>query len=100
MKTLHFETIEEFNEMFLNKTPEVTDTIVKSISEALKFQKGTAKLYSITIGEDEYSYEITLPKSQWETALENCIEKYTKWEYSDEAIDTYLIKKEVKKWVG
>lgn len=100
MKILHFNTIEEFNDMFENKTPEITDGMVSSISEALKFQKGTAKLYSITIGDEEYSYEVTLPKSQWETALDACIAKYTEWEANDAAIDTYLLKKEVIKWVG
>ena len=100
MKTLHFDSLEEFDKLFEGDSKMLTDEMVSSIDEALSFQKGTAKLYTINIGEEEFTYEITLPKSQWEVALEACLAKYAKWECSDESIDTYLLKKRVIEWVG
>jgi hypothetical protein len=44
----------------------------------------------------ETSFEISLSKREWITALENCLKHYSEWEMGDEAIDTYLLIKELK----
>ena len=68
MKILNFESLEDFNKLFEKDSRMITDEIVKSIEEALNFQKGTAKLFTISISNEEHSFEVTLPKSQWEAA--------------------------------
>jgi hypothetical protein len=100
MKILNFESLEDFNKLFEKDSRMITDEIVKSIEEALNFQKGTAKLFTISIANEEHSFEVTLPKSQWEAALESCLDKYSKWEEADASIDTYLLKKRVVECVG
>jgi hypothetical protein len=100
MKILNFESLEDFNKLFEKDSRMITDEIVKSIEEALNFQKGTAKLFTISIANEEHSFEVTLPKSQWEAALESCLDKYSKWDEADASIDTYLLKKRVVEWVG
>jgi hypothetical protein len=42
------------------------------------------------------SFEISLSKKEWIIALENCLKHYSEWEMGDEAIDTYLLIKELK----
>jgi hypothetical protein len=42
------------------------------------------------------SFEISLPKKEWITALENCLKHYEEWEHSDDAIDTFLLLKTLK----
>ena len=49
MKTLHFDSLEEFDKLFEGDSKMLTDEMVSSIDEALSFQKGTAKLYTINI---------------------------------------------------
>ena len=69
------------------------------IGEGIEFQKKTVTLFTINIGDDEFKYEINLPRSQWKGALESCLEVYQKLQATDEIIDTYLLIKETKKWV-
>ena len=98
MKHLNFQYPEEFEKLFRGNNPEVTDAIVQSIAEGVEYQKDSADMFSITFGEEEVAYEISLPKTQWPTAIQKCLDNYHEWGCTDQAIDTYLLLKEVKKW--
>ena len=98
MKHFNFEHPEQFEKVFRGESREITDAIVESIHDALQFQKDSADMFSITFGEDDLAYEITLPKSQWQQAVQKCLDHYHKWGCTDEAIDTYLLLKNIKEW--
>ena len=98
MKHFNFDHPEEFEKVFRNNTPEINDAIVEAITEAFQFQKDSADMFSITFGEEEVAYEITLPRNQWETAIQKCLDNYHQWNRHDEAIDTYLLLKNIKEW--
>ena len=100
MVKLHFKNTEEFEKLFKTRDEQVTDAIVEGIQEALSFNKKTAQLFEISFEEVELSYEISLPSNQWNTALESCLKHYTDIQESDKAIDTYLLQKEVTKWLS
>lgn len=97
MKKLHFKTTEQFEELFKRKTKEVTDAIVESIQEALKSKSRTARMFEITFEEADVMYEISLPKSQWKTALQKCLDHYHELEFVDEQIDTWNLIESIKK---
>ena len=99
MKAYNFEHPEEFEKLFSGNNKEVTDAMVSGIIEAFQFHKDDAPLFSISFGDDDIAYEINLPKKQWIGALQKCLDLYHEWGHSDEAIDTYLIQKEIKKWL-
>ena len=99
MKEYNFEHPEEFEKLFKGNNREITDEMVSGIIEAFQFQKESAPLFSISFGDVELAYEIILPKDQWPNALQKCLDLYHDWGLVDEAIDTYLILKEIKKWV-
>ena len=46
----------------------------------------------------ESIFQIDLPKKDWKQALENCLKHYEEWEMGDDALDTYLLIKELAKW--
>ena len=101
MRKLNFKSTEEFENLFAEQSRDVTDYIVEGISEAIEFQKKSANLFSITFDQDDtYAFDITLPRSQWEQALNKCMSNYQEWNADDEQIDVYLLLKEVKKWVS
>ena len=100
MRKLHFENTNEFERVFKAKDEEITDAIVKGIEEAYSFHKKSAGLFEISFEDIEMSYEISLPAAQWEVALDRCLEHYEHLQESDKAIDTYLLKKEVTKWLS
>ena len=96
MEKFEFKDMGEFTESFSERTPRMTLLIAKSISEAVKAKKKTANMFEVSIEGGDTSFEISLPKSQWETALGACLKYFEEWEMSDEAIDTYLLLKKVK----
>lgn len=100
MKKLHFENTNEFERVFKAKDEEVTDAMVEGITEAFSFQKKSAELFEITFQDIDIVYEITLPSTQWEIALETCLNHYRDLEQSDKAIDVYLLQKGIRQWLS
>ena len=100
MKKLHFENTGEFERVFKAKDEEVTDAMVEGINEAFSFQKKSAELFEITFQDIDIVYEITLPSTQWEIALETCLNHYRDLEQSDKAIDVYLLQKGIRQWLS
>ena len=98
MKHFNFEHPEEFEKVFRGNTPEINDAVVEAIDEAFQFQKEYADMFSITFGESDIAYEITLPSSQWQQAIQKCLDNYHHWGCTDQAIDTYLLLKNIKEW--
>lgn len=100
MIKLHFQNTEEFEKVFKSRDMQITDAIVGGIQESLLFHKKTAQLFQVSFEGVELSYEISLHNSQWEVALESCLKHYTDAQESDKAIDTYLLQKEIRKWLS
>jgi hypothetical protein len=95
---LHFESPQEFETLFSNNNIKVTNAIVKSIQEAMTSRKNTALLFEITFEEHDNLYEISLPQSQWSTALQSCLDHYHRLDMADQAIDTWKLLEAAKVW--
>ena len=100
MKKMKFENTDEFERVFKTRDKEITDAIVEGIQEAYKFHKKSAVLFEISFKNADLVYEISLPSTQWELALESCMEHYRDVGESNGAIDVYLLQKEVRKWLS
>jgi len=98
MVKLHFESTGDFESLFKSKKKSVTDSIVMGIEEAMQKGKRTANLFEVTFAQADMMYEISLPKSQWQQALEQCLEHYHSLDLADEAIDTWKLLEAVKVW--
>ena len=98
MDKLHFESPQEFETLFSNNNIKVTNAIVKSIQEAMTSRKSTALLFEITFEEHDNLYEISLPQSQWSTALQSCLDHYHRLDMADQAIDTWKLLEAAKVW--
>lgn len=96
MKRIKVDSVEHFAELFKVKTVEMTDAIKESIQEAISQKKRTANLFEVEIEGIDTVMGITLSKRQWIDALETCLKHYEEWEHSDDAIDTYLLIKQLK----
>ena len=97
---LNIENTDEFERVFKAKDEEVTDAMVEGIQEAFSFQKKSAQLFEITFKDADIVYDISLPSTQWEIALETCLEHYREMDLADKAIDTYLLQKDIRKWLS
>jgi hypothetical protein len=97
MRKLQIEDLQELEAIFRERSVDMTNNVQQGIKEAFDNKKKTAMLFEIQIEGLENSFEISLPIKEWIVALENCLKHYEEWEMSDEAIDTYLLIKELKK---
>ena len=96
MRKIQIESLQELEEIFREKSVDMTNNIREGIEEAMKNKKKTALLFEIELNGMDTSFEISLTSKEWVTALENCLKHYSEWEMGDEAIDTYLLIKELK----
>ncbi len=96
MRKLQIESLQELEQIFREKSVDMTNNIKEGIEEAMKNKKKTALLFEIQVEGLENIFEISLTSKEWIIALENCLKHYEEWEMSDEAIDTYLLTKELK----
>lgn len=96
MRKLQIESLQELEQIFREKSVDMTNNIKEGIEEAMKNKKKTALLFEIQVEGLENILEISLTSKEWIIALENCLKHYEEWEMSDEAIDTYLLTKELK----
>lgn len=100
MRKIEFKDTEEFGKEFKEENQQITDLIYEGIKEALLANKKTARLFEVHFTEVKTICDISLPGTQWEKALEKCLEIYTKLGESDKAIDTYLVKKKLNEQVN
>ena len=91
MVKLHFNSPEDFSSIFKRQSIKVTNAIVEAIEIAMTDRKRTAMLFEITFEEHDNLYEISLPSSQWASALQSCLDHYHQEGMSDEAIDTWKL---------
>lgn len=98
MVKLHFLDPSEFEGLFKNNSIKVTNAIVKGIQDAMQNGKRTAPLFEISFDEVDSFYEISLPQSQWSSALQACLDHYHREEMVDEAIDTWKLLEAAKVW--
>lgn len=98
MVKLHFQTTDEFEQIFKRKTLSVTRSIISGIENAIKVRSKSAPLFEITFEEVEIAYEISLPKSQWQSALENCLEHLHSEDLTNEQIDCWKLLEIVKSY--
>lgn len=98
MVKLHFTSTEEFEGLFKRKSISVTRSIVQGIEVAMQGNKRTALLFEITFEEADTMYEISLPQSQWTTALESCLEHLHAQNLADEEIDCWKLLEAAKSW--
>lgn len=96
MKRLQIDSLSELEQIFKEKTVEMTNTIRDSIQEAVDNKRKTAQLFEIEIDGVDNTFEITITSKEFCTALENCLRHYEEWEMGDDALDTYILLKQVK----
>lgn len=96
MRKLQIESLDELENIFREKSVDMTNNIKEGIEDAISRKKKTALLFEIEMEGMDTAFEISLTSKEWVTALENCLRHYEEWEMGDDAIDTYLLIKQLK----
>lgn len=98
MVKLHFESTADFEATFKSKNKEVTDSIVKAIENAMTNSTKRALVFELTFDNADTMFEVSLPQSQWEDALQSCLDHYHELELADQQIDTWHLLEAAKVW--
>lgn len=96
MRKLQIESLDELENIFREKSVDMTNNIREGIEDAMNRKKKTALLFEIEMEGMDTCFEISLTSKEWVTALENCLRHYEEWEMGDDALDTYLLIKQLK----
>ena len=96
MRKLEIQSLEELEDLFKEKTVDMTNNIKESIEEAMLAKKKTAMLFEIQAEGLDTSFEISITTKEWLTALENCLKHYEEWHMVDDAIDTWQLIQKLK----
>jgi hypothetical protein len=96
MKKIEVTSIQDINKIFATESVEITNNIRESIQEAVNSKKKSVCLFEILVEGFDTVFEVNLGKKVYITALENCLKLYEEWEMGNEALDTYLLIKQLK----
>tara|TARA_R110000796_G_scaffold251304_1_gene382368 strand:+ start:1574 stop:1870 length:297 start_codon:yes stop_codon:yes gene_type:complete len=98
MVKLHFESTADFEATFKSKNKEVTDSIFKAIENAMINRTKRALVFELTFDNADTMFEVSLLQSQWEDALQSCLDHYHELELADQQIDTWHLLEAAKVW--
>ena len=96
MVRLHFDTADEFEGLFKQKSRKVTDAMVLGIEKAMLENKKSADIFQITFGEEEVAFDISIVRSEWKHALQSCLDHLHHENLTDEQIDCWKLLELVK----
>lgn len=86
----------ELDQVFNSENEELVEAIYTYIKEASSTKKKSADLFRITVGEADYSYEVSVPKEEWPKVLQTVLDFYHARERSDECIDVWQLIQETQ----
>jgi microcompartment protein CcmL/EutN len=87
---------DELDEIFNPENEILIEGMYKAVNQAFKEGKSTAEVFRITVGEADYSYEVSVPREEWSNVLETVLNFFHKEERTDECIDVWQLQEGIK----
>ncbi len=97
MRQFFYTSIEEFSNDFVEASVAKVDSIVESISNALKIKDDIAETFEVIIENHPESYQIYLPKAQWRDSLSFSMEYYRKNNLEEKSLEAYDLLKQLER---
>lgn len=93
---LEFDSFKDYEKYFSDNKVLVSRQIVHSIEDSFEKKEKNAIAFEIGFsGMNNIVYEISVDEKEWINSLESCLRIFTDHNASDDAIDTYFIKKKI-----
>lgn len=93
--SLDFKTHKDFRDYIENAGAEICSCILDGIKQALEENVDNPCLMVYNIKDVGLVYEMTVLREEWINSLSKCLTKFTELNYPDQAIDTYMLMKEL-----
>jgi len=86
----------ELDEIFKPDNEILIEEMYKAVNEAFKEGKPAADVFKITVGDADYSYEVSVPREEWHNVLDTVLTFFHKEERTDECIDVWQLQEGIK----
>jgi hypothetical protein len=96
MLEINVKDYKELDEIFSPDNEVLIEQMYKAVNEAFKEGKTSADVFKITVGEADYSYEVSVPREEWKNVLETVLSFFHKQERTDECIDVWQLQEGIQ----
>jgi hypothetical protein len=96
MIEINVKSYDELDEVFNPENKNLIEGMYQAVNQAYKEGKATAEVFRITVGEADYSYEVSVPREEWNNVLETVLAFFHKEERTDECIDVWQLQEGIK----
>ena len=96
MLEINVKDYNELDEIFSPGNEVLIEQMYKAVNQAYKEGKTSAEVFKITVGEADYSYEVSVPREEWQNVLETVLSFFHKEERTDECIDVWQLQEGIQ----
>lgn len=96
MLDINVQNYEELDKIFNPDNAELIEHLYSAVKQAYKENKNTADIFRITVGEADYSYEVSVPREEWNEVLNTVMAYFHKEDRTDECIDVWELQEGIK----
>lgn len=96
MLEINVQNYDELDKLFNPDNVELIEQMYTAVKLAHKENKNTAELFRITVGESDYSYEVSVPREEWNNVLDTVLSYFHKEDRTDECIDVWELQEGIK----
>lgn len=96
MLEINVKDYNELDEIFSPGNEVLIKQMYKAVNQAYKEGKTSAEVFKITVGEADYSYEVSVPREEWQNVLDTVLSFFHKEERTDECIDVWQLQEGIK----
>lgn len=96
MLEINVKDYNELDEIFSPGNEVLIEQMYKAVNQAYKEGKTSAEVFKITVGEADYSYEVSVPREEWKNVLDTVLSFFHKQERTDECIDVWQLQEGIQ----
>jgi len=96
MLDINVQNYEELDKIFSPDNVELIEHLYSSVKQAYNENKNSADIFRITVGEADYSYEVSVPREEWNEVLNTVMAYFHKEDRTDECIDVWELQEGIK----
>jgi 3-methyladenine DNA glycosylase AlkD len=96
MLEINVKDYNELDEIFSPDNEVLIEEMYKAVTKAYKEGSSTAEVFKITVGEADYSYEVSVPREEWQNVLDTVLSYFHKEQRTDDCIDVWQLQEGIK----
>jgi len=96
MLEINVKDYKELDEVFSPGNEVLIEQMYKAVTKAYDEDRQSAEVFKITVGQADYSYEVSVPREEWNNVLKTVLDFFHKQERTDECIDVWQLQEKIQ----